>query len=150
MKKILSLMGGFALFSTLCFSAGAQVTDKAKQAGTKTAETTKKAAEKTADATKSAAQKAKDTVAPKTDAEIQKCITDGIAASAKLKDLGLSATVANGEATLTGQAKSSGNKNSAVDVAKKCGAKKVVNNITIPGPATKPAPEKKSEPAKKP
>jgi osmotically-inducible protein OsmY len=152
MKKILSLMGGFALFSTLCFSAGAQVVDKAKEAGTKTAETTKKVADKTAETTKSAAQKAKDTVAPKTDQEIQKCITDGIAASAKLKDLGLSATVANGEATLTGQAKSSGNKNAAASIAKNCGAKKVVNNIAIPGPTTqaKPASEKKSEPAKKP
>jgi osmotically-inducible protein OsmY len=126
MKKILSLMGGFALFSTLCFSAGAQVADKAKQT-----------AEKTADTTKSAAQKAKDTVAPKTDAEIQKCITDGIAASAKLKGLDLAATVANGEATLTGEAKSSGNKNEAASIAKKCGAKKVANNITIPGPPAK-------------
>jgi osmotically-inducible protein OsmY len=152
MKKILLMMGGFALFSTLCFSAGGQVVDKAKEAGAKTAETTKKAAEKTADATKSAAQKTKDTVAPKTDAEIQKCITDGLAASARLKGLGLAATVANGEATLTGEAKSSGNKNAAASIAKNCGAKKVVNNITIPGPASPPksATEKKSEPAKKP
>jgi osmotically-inducible protein OsmY len=146
MKKILSLMGGFALFSTLCFSAGAQVVDKAKQAGTKTAEATKKVAEKTADTTKSAAQKAKNTVAPKSDEDIRKCITDGIAASAKLKGFGLTATVANGEATLTGEAKSSGNKNAAASIAKNCGAKKVINNITIPGPTSppKPAPEKKS------
>ena len=151
MKRILSLMGGFALFSALCFSAGAQVVDKAKDAGAKTAETTKKVGEKTADTTKSVAQKAKDTVAPKTDGEMQKCITDGLAASAKLKDLGLSATVANGEATLTGQAKSSGNKNAAASIAKNCGAKTVVNNITIPGPPPpKPAEEKKSESAKKP
>jgi osmotically-inducible protein OsmY len=151
MKRILSLMGGFALFSTLCFSAGAQVVDKAKEAGAKTTETTKKVGEKTADTTKSLAQKAKDTIAPKTDEEMQKCITDGLAASAKLKDLGLNATVANGEATLTGQAKSSGNKNAAASIAKKCGAKKVVNNITIPGPPPpKPAEEKKSEPAKQP
>jgi osmotically-inducible protein OsmY len=151
MRKILSLMGGFTLFSTLCFSAGAQVVDKAKDAGKKTADTTKKVVYKTADTTKSAAQKAKNTVAPKTDQEMQKCITDGFAASAKLKGFGLAATVANGEATLTGEAKSSGNKNAAAGVAKDCGVKKVVNNITIPGPPPpKPAPEKKSEPAKKP
>jgi osmotically-inducible protein OsmY len=151
MKRIVSLMCGFALFSTLCLSAGAQVVDKAKDAGGKTVETTKKVGEKTAATTKSAAQKAKDTIVPKTDGEIQKCITDGLAASAKLKDLGLSATVDNGETTLIGQAKSSGNKNAASSIAKNCGAKKVVNNITIPGPPPpKPAEEKKSEPAKKP
>jgi osmotically-inducible protein OsmY len=140
MKKILSLTGGFALFSTLCFSAGAQVVDKAKQAGTKTAETTKKVAEKTADTTRSAAKKAKNTVAPKSDEEIQKCITDGIAASAILKNRGLAATVANGEATLTGEAKSRGNKNAAANVARRCGAKKVVNDIAIPGPPPPPKP----------
>lgn len=137
MKKVLSIMGSLALVSTLYFSAGAQVVDKAKEAGSKTADTTKKAAEKTADTTKGAAQKAKNTVAPKSDEEIQKCISDGFAASSKLKDLGLNATVASGEATLTGDAKSGGNKNAANGIAKKCGAKKVTNNITVPGPAPK-------------
>jgi osmotically-inducible protein OsmY len=134
MNKILSMMIGLALLSTLCLSAVAQVPEKAKQTGAKTAETTKKAAEKTADATKAVATKARNTIAPKTDEEIQKCIANGFAGAAKLKDLGLSGTVANGEATLTGEAKSSGTKNSAAGVAKKCGAKKVTNNITIPSP----------------
>ncbi|MBO0722250.1 MAG: BON domain-containing protein, partial [Blastocatellia bacterium] len=59
------------------------------------------------------------------------------AANAKLKDLSLSATVSGGEATLTGDGKSGGNKNAANGIAKKCGAKKVTNNITVPGPAPK-------------
>lgn len=150
-KKILSGMSGLALCTAMWFSAGAQVVDKAKQAGDKTVDTTKKAAEKTADATVSGAQKAKNTVAPKSDEEIQKCITDNLGASAKLKTLGLSATVSNGEATLMGEGKSSGNKNAAANIAKKCGAKKVTNNITIPSPpATKPAAEKQTDPSKKP
>jgi osmotically-inducible protein OsmY len=145
MKRILSTIGGFALLMTLYFNAGAQVTDKAKQAGSKTADVTKKAAVKTADTTKSVAQKTKSTVAPKSDEDIQKCINDGFASNAKLKDLSLSATVAGGEATLTGDGKSGGNKNTAASVAKKCGAKKVTNNITIPGPAPK-----SGKPAKNP
>jgi osmotically-inducible protein OsmY len=151
MRMILSAMSGLALCTALGVSAGAQVVDKAKQAGDTTVDATKKAAEKTADATVSGAQKAKNTVAPKSDEEIQKCITDDLAASSKLKTLGLSVTVSNGEATLTGEGKSSGNKNAAAKIAKKCGAKKVTNNITIPSPpATKPAAEKPTEPAKKP
>jgi len=138
MKKILLMIGGITLLSTLYLSAGAQVVDKAKEAGEKTADTTKKVAVKSADTTKNVAQKTKNTVAPKTDEEVQKCITDAFSANAKLKDLGLSANVANGEATLTGDGKSSGNKNAAASVAKKCGAKKVTNNIAVPAPAKKP------------
>jgi osmotically-inducible protein OsmY len=137
MKKILSTIGGIALLATFYFNAGAQVADKAKQAGSKTVEATKKVAEKSADTTKSVAQKTKSTVAPKSDEDIQKCINDGFASNAKLKDLSLSAAVVSGEATLTGDAKSGGNKNTAASVAKKCGAKKVTNNITIPGQAPK-------------
>ncbi|MCI0337312.1 MAG: BON domain-containing protein [Acidobacteria bacterium] len=162
MKKMLSLISGLVLFTALCLTAGAQVdtvkkagaktADTTKKAAEKTADTTKKAAEKTADATKSAAQEVKKTVAPKTDAEILKCTTDAFAASAKLKGLNLTATVANGEATLAGDGKSSGNKNAAASAAKKCGAKKVTNNITIPAPPPPPPKptEKKPEPAKKP
>jgi osmotically-inducible protein OsmY len=137
MKKTLSMMAGMVLLSTLSLSAIAQVPEKAREAGTKTAETSKKAAEKTADVTKSMMSKAKNKIAPKTDDQIQKCITAGLSESPKLKRLALNAIVANGEATLTGEAKSSGNKNTATGVARKCGAKKVTNNITIPGPTLK-------------
>ncbi len=84
--------------------------------------------------------------APKSDAEIQKCITDKFAASKSVKNG--AATVANGEATLTGEARSNGAKGGATRSAQACGAQKVINNITVPE-ATKKGMDKKSEPAKK-
>jgi osmotically-inducible protein OsmY len=148
MKKIFAAISTFTLFAALSFGVAAQdpVTKGAQKAG----DTTKKAAEKTADTTKDAAQKAKETVAPKSDADIQKCIEDGLAASAKLKDQGFTAAVSNGEATLTGTAKSSGDVKSAGKIANKCKAKKVTNNITVSAPARPAKPDQKSEPAKKP
>ena len=86
--------------------------------------------------------------APKTDADVQKCISDKFAASKTIT--GGAAAVANGEATLTGEAKNGGAKGGAARTAKACGAKTVVNNLTTPAPtATKPDVKKKVEPAKK-
>lgn len=93
--------------------------------------------------------------APKTDADIQKCIADKFAASKTITNG--AAAVANGEATLTGEAKSGGAKGGATKSAKKCGAKTVVNNMTTPpkpAPAAakaddKAADKKKAEPEKK-
>ena len=85
---------------------------------------------------KSAAKKP--AAAPKSDADIQKCITDKFAAAEKLKSQGFSATVSNGEATLTGTASNAGSKGAATKIAKSCGATKVTNNITSP-PVSKPA-----------
>ncbi|HEY8459630.1 MAG TPA: BON domain-containing protein, partial [Blastocatellia bacterium] len=78
---------------------------------------------------------------PKTDAEIQKCIADKFAASKSIANG--AATVTNGEATLTGEAKSGGAKGGATNQAKSCGAKKVINNITTPPSAASKAGEKK-------
>jgi hypothetical protein len=92
---------------------------------------------------------AKAAAAPKTDPEIQKCISDKFAASKTITNGAVA--MANGEATLTGDAKSAGAKGGATRSAKACGAKKVVNNINAPPPPP-PAPkagEKKAEPAKK-
>jgi hypothetical protein len=75
--------------------------------------------------------------APKTDAEIQKCISDKFAASKTINNG--AAAVANGEATLTGEAKSAGAKGGATRSATACGAKKVVNNMTAPPPKPKAA-----------
>jgi osmotically-inducible protein OsmY len=69
---------------------------------------------------------------PSTDPDIQKCIADKFANSEKLKSQGFSATVSNGEATLTGTASNAGSKGAATGIAKRCGAKKVTNNITAP------------------
>lgn len=88
------------------------------------------------------------------DADIQKCITDKFAAAPKLKEQGFSAMVSKGEATLTGTAKNPGSKGAAIGIAKRCGAQKVTNSITVKTPAqAKPgkAPtEKTSETPKKP
>src|SRR5215470_15821075 len=67
--------------------------------------------------------------APKSDEDVQKCITDKFATSKTLTGGG--ATVAGGEATLTGEAKNAGAKTSAGKTAKGCGAKKVTNNISV-------------------
>jgi osmotically-inducible protein OsmY len=70
--------------------------------------------------------------APIDDGAIQKCITDKFAASGSLNPQGFSATVSSGVATLTGTAKDAGSKGAATNIAKKCGAKKVTNNISAP------------------
>ena len=82
--------------------------------------------------------------APKTDADIQKCISDKFANSEKLKSQGFSTTVSSGEATLTGTAQNAGSKGAATRIAKSCGASKVTNNITAPAipKASKPAEKK--------
>ena len=85
---------------------------------------------------KSAANKP--AAAPKSDADIQKCITDKFAAAEKLKSQGFSAAVKSGEATLTGTANNAGSKGAATKIAKSCGATKVTNNISSP-PVSKPA-----------
>ena len=90
---------------------------------------------------KKADKPAKVTTAPKTDAEIQKCISDKFAASKTISSG--AAAVTNGEATLTGEAKSGGAKGGATRTAKACGAKTVANNMTTPPPA--PAAAKTSE-----
>jgi osmotically-inducible protein OsmY len=84
---------------------------------------------------------AKAAAEPKTDADIQKCISDKFAASKVITNG--AATVANGEATLTGEAKSGGAKGGATNQAKSCGARKVTNNMTTPPSAAAKTAEKK-------
>jgi osmotically-inducible protein OsmY len=94
--------------------------------------------------------KTKKETAPKSDDEILKCITDKLSNSEKLKTQGLSASVSDGEATLTGQAQNAGSKGAATRIAQSCGAKSVKNNITAPPiPRPKKSEEKKSEPLMK-
>jgi hypothetical protein len=90
---------------------------------------------------KKADKPAKATTAPKTDAEIQKCISDKFAASKTIKNG--AAAVTNGDATLTGEANSGGAKGGATRSAKACGAKTVTNNMTTPPPAAVKTSEKK-------
>jgi osmotically-inducible protein OsmY len=82
---------------------------------------------------KKSSKPAKADASPKTDADIQKCISDKFAASTTITNG--AATVSNGVATLTGEAKSAGAKGGATRSATACGAKTVTNNITTPKPA---------------
>jgi osmotically-inducible protein OsmY len=75
--------------------------------------------------------KTKDVAAPQTDAEIQKCIEDKLAASTDLKGDGFTVAVSNGVATFTGTTKVKGHKGSVEKIAKKCGAKSTTNNIMV-------------------
>ena len=67
---------------------------------------------------------------PKTDADIQKCIEEKLSGS-KLKDDGITVAVSGGDSTLTGATKVAGHKGNAAQFAKRCGATKVTNNITV-------------------
>lgn len=123
MKRMITVFCFVFALSAFAFANGAnwaQSGEMMKKSGEKT--TAKKAAP----------------AAPKSDAEIQKCIADKLAKSEKLNSQGFSATVSNGEATLTGTAKNAGSKGAATGMAKSCGASKVVNNISAP-PVAKPA-----------
>lgn|SRR5262249_46177265 len=115
MKKAMVLINAFALMAVLVFSAVAQTPAPAKQESKQASKTTK---------TKAAAT-------PKSDDDIQKCITDKLAASTKLKADGFNVTVANGVATLTGSTKIAGHKGGAGSIAKSCGAKSIQNNISV-------------------
>jgi osmotically-inducible protein OsmY len=80
--------------------------------------------------TKTAPKTGQKASAPKSDADIQKCIQDKLA-STKLKDDGITVAVSGGDATLTGATKIAGHKGNATQFAKRCGATKVTNNITV-------------------
>jgi len=69
---------------------------------------------------------------PQSDGDIQQCITDKLAKSEKLKTQNFSSAVSSGVVTLTGNAANAGSKGAATGIAKRCGATKVVNNITAP------------------
>lgn len=126
MRKIIVLTCTFLLTTAVTLTLAAQPvqdTDMAKKKESKVAKAT----------------------APKTDAEIQKCITDKFAVSKSVKNG--AAAVANGEATLTGEAKSGGAKGGATRSAQACGALKVTNKIALAEDA-KRATGKKAESTK--
>ncbi len=122
MKKIIAAICGVLLASVVALAQAAQPAQGGEMMMKKTKE--KKAEKAPAE--------------PKSDADVQKCITDKFAASAKLKSQGFSAAVSEGVATLTGNAANAGSKGAATRIAKSCGAKSVTNNITAP-PVAKPA-----------
>jgi len=129
MKRIIAAICVVLLASVVSFAQAAQPA----QGGEMMKKSEKKAEKK--------AEKKKDT-APKSDADIQKCITDKFAASEKTK--GFSASVSGAAATLTGDAATAGTKGNATRMAKSCGATSVTNNITAP-PVAKPKKAEKKE-----
>jgi len=101
---------------------------------------------------KASAKTAMKTAAPKADADIQKCTQDKFS-SGKFKDDGITVAVSGGEATLAGTTKISGHKGNATQFAKRCGATKVTNNITVestPKHKTAKATDKSTSQSKKP
>ena len=115
MRKMIALT--FTLLLTTAFAlAQTQPEKKAEKAPKKAAAATK---------------------APKSDADVQKCINDKLATNKAIT--GGTAAVASLEATLTGEAKNAGAKNGAAKTATGCGAKKVTNNITVAAPPAKAA-----------
>ncbi len=123
MKRITFWLGSIVLLALLAFNVTAQDMQKKPDAKPKAAKT--KAA------------------MPTTDADILKCIQDKFANAASLKDKPPSVTVANGVATITGEAKNGGAKGAATRYAKSCGAKQVKNDMTMAAGAKKPAEKKK-------
>jgi osmotically-inducible protein OsmY len=92
--------------------------------------------------------KPKHVTAPKTDSEVQSCIESKLATSSKVKDQGFGVSMNNGVATFTGTTKNSGSKNGVNGIARACGAKQVVNNITVEKATPAAAPAKKAKPKK--
>ena len=68
---------------------------------------------------------------PRSDAEIRQCISERLTNSPGLKDQKFTVEVSGGVATLSGVAANPGKKGGATQVAKKCKASSVTNNITI-------------------
>jgi osmotically-inducible protein OsmY len=110
MKIAMGIFSGMALTCVLALGVVANGT------GTnKTAQTTK----------------GKTTAAAKSDSEIQSCISAKLTTAPKIKDQGFSVSVSGGAATFTGTAKNSGSKGGVGSIAKSCGARQVVNHITV-------------------
>ena len=127
MKRLLSIVYcNVAALLVLSMAASAQTTPAAKPAP---------APAMTKTTTKSKVKAS----TPKTDADIQKCIEDKLSGS-KLKGDGITVAVSGGDSTLTGATKVAGHKGNATQFAKRCGATKVTNNITVEStPKTKAA-----------
>ena len=125
MKKLIALLSSSLLLAALCVTATTHARN-VTQTGAAPAKPTKPMPPP-----------------PKSDSDIQKCIQDKLAKAKTLGTESITVTVANGEATLAGTVKKSGEKGGATNICKSCGATKVTNNLTIekvvkPTPTPKP------------
>lgn len=73
---------------------------------------------------------------PTDDAGIQQCI-EGKLAKSKMRSENFAAAVSGGAATFTGSTKVAGHKGGVTGIGKSCGAKSIVNNITVEGKTMK-------------
>jgi osmotically-inducible protein OsmY len=119
MKKSPGIVSGLAL--TLVFTLGALGQTPAMKMNKNTPPKT----------TQSKPTKPAKNAAAKSDSDIQACVESKIAADPKLKDQGFVVSVSNGVATFSGSTKNSGSKSGVANLAKSCGSKQVVNNITV-------------------
>ncbi|MGI9035309.1 MAG: BON domain-containing protein [Pyrinomonadaceae bacterium] len=126
MRKLFLLTGTLLLAVS---AAAAQTTTTQTTSPMTKQQTTK--APKTPKATKTKMTK------PTDDAGIQTCINEKLGKS-KMASEGFAATVSGGTATFTGSTKVAGHKGGVSGIAKSCGAKSVVNNITIEGKTVTP------------
>ena len=71
--------------------------------------------------------------APTSDPEIQRCVADRLARASSLEGQTINVAVTGGDVTLTGSVKKGLQKGTASRVArvKACGAKQVINNLTV-------------------
>jgi osmotically-inducible protein OsmY len=69
--------------------------------------------------------------AKKSDSDIQSCIESKMTSDQKLKNQGFNLSMNNGVATYTGATKNSNSKSGVNSLAKSCGARQVVNNISV-------------------
>jgi osmotically-inducible protein OsmY len=128
MQTAIGFVGGLTLTAVLALCTFAQATMHATS-NVALASATQTQAAKPA--------KSKKTVAPKSDSEIQSCIESKLSSAPKIKDQGFSVSVSNGVATFTGTANNGSSKGGVQNIAKNCGAKHVVNNITVQAAANK-------------
>jgi osmotically-inducible protein OsmY len=119
MKKSAGILSGLAL--TIVFTLGASAQTSAN----------KMTANKSAPPKTQTKQSKPTKAAPKSDSEIQSCVESKLAADPKMKDQGFTVAVSGGVATFSGSTKNSGSKGGVNSIAKSCGAKQVVNNITV-------------------
>ncbi len=130
MKKATIVLSNLALSAVLVMSALGQTgqTGQSGQSGQKSA------AKKNAPTGYSLSQStktAKHMTATKRDSDIQSCIESKMGSDQKLKNQGFNLSMNNGVATFTGTTKNSNSKSGVNSIAKSCGAKQVVNNISV-------------------
>jgi hypothetical protein len=123
MKKATSILSSLALTAVLVLSALGQTGQ--------TGQTGQKKNTPSGNALAQSAKAGKHTAAPKSDVDIQSCIESKVANAPSLKGQGFGVSMSSGIATFTGTTKNSSAKGGVNGIAKSCGAKQVVNNISV-------------------